>query len=155
MKVASVAMALVGAFCAVMSVSCDAGVEEVPTPPQGEPSVIRGRLWFEPSERMFYGGLGDSCEVDGQSYDLRAGKPVVVKDVAGSIIASGVLEPGVIVEPALGTPHGCRFSFTIEDVPVSAYYQIEVGSVLASTSLSLSYDELESMNWTVEWGVGE
>jgi hypothetical protein len=149
------AMAVVLAICCLTFVSCDIGGGGVPTPAQGEPSVIRGQVWFQPSERMFTGALGDSCEVDGQSYDLHAGAPVVVNDVAGSIIASGVLEAGVIVERSLGVPHGCRFAFTIEDVPVSAYYQIEVGSVLASSSLTLSYDELEAENWTVEWEVSE
>jgi hypothetical protein len=135
--------------------SCDLGESGVPTPDRGEPSVIKGALRFEPSETMFTGALGDPCEVDGQSYDLRAGAPVVVTDVAGSTIAMGELEAGVIVEPNLGVPHGCRFAFTIEDVPISAYYEIKVGSVLASTSLSLSHDELEADGWFVEWSVGE
>ena len=151
MKMGSVAAAILFTVCCVVSISCDLdGVAEVQTPPQGEPSVIRGRLWFEPSERMFYGGLGDSCEVDGQSYDLRAGTPVVVKDVAGSTIATGELEPGVIVEPSLGVPHGCRFAFEIRDVPTSAYYMIEVGDPVGP-GIGLSYDELEAAHWTVEW----
>ena len=121
MKIGGVTATVLFTIYCLMSASCGLdGGGGVQTPPQGEPSVIRGQLWFEPSERMFYGGLGDSCEVDGRFYDLRAGTPVIVNDVAGSTIATGKLEPGVIVEPNLGVPHGCRFAFTIEDVPVSA-----------------------------------
>jgi len=155
MRVASVAMAVLATLCAVMAISCDiGGGGGVQTPAQGEPLVINGELWFEPLDTTFSGGLGDPCEVDGQSYDLRAGTPVVVKDVAGSSIATGALEPGVIVDLSFAGRHGCRFDFTIEDVPTSAYYQFEIGDPV-QTSASFSYDELESMNWTVRWGVGE
>jgi hypothetical protein len=154
MRIGSVTATAFLAICCLVSVSCDiGGAGEVEIPPQGEPSLIRGRLWFHPSKTMFYRALGDPCEVDGQSYDLRAGTPVVVKDVAGSTIATGELEPGVIVELSLGVPHGCRFDFTVRDVPVSAYYTIQV-SPPDGTSLSLSYDELEAAGWAAEWGIG-
>jgi hypothetical protein len=154
MKTGSVTIALLLTICFVASTSCGLeGGREVQTPIQGEPSVIVGRLWFYPSKTLFYGALGDSCEVDSQWYDLRAGTPVVVKDAAGSTIATGELQPGVIVELSLGVPHGCRFDFTVRDVPVSAYYEIKV-SPPDGTSLSLSYDELEAAGWAVEWGIG-
>jgi hypothetical protein len=154
MKTGSLTIALVLTICFVASTSCGLeGGREVQTPIQGEPSVIVGRLWFHPSKTMFYGALGDSCEVVGQWYDLRAGTPVVVKDVAGSTIATGELQPGVIVEFTLGVPHGCRFDFTVRDVPVSAHYEIQV-SPPDGTSLSLSYDELEAAGWAAELGIG-
>ena len=154
MKIGSVTVALLLTICSVASTSCDLeGGGEVETPIRGEPSLIRGRLWFYPSKTMFYGALGDSCEVDGQSYDLRAGTPVIVDDVAGSTIATSELERGVIVLLSLGVPYGCRFDFTVRDVPVSAYYEVKVGGP-DGTSLSLSYDELEAAGWAVEWGIG-
>jgi len=154
MKIGSVTATALFTICCLMSVSCDiGGGGEVQTPAQGEPSLIRGQVWFQPHERMFFGALGDSCEVDRQSYVLRGGTPVVVRDVAGSTVATGQLGPGVTVERNLGEPHGCRFDFTVEDVPTSAYYRIEVGDPVGP-SLSLSYDELELMNWTVEFSVG-
>jgi hypothetical protein len=150
-KIGSVTATVLFAICCLASVSCDLGGGEVATPAQGEPIVINGELWFEPLTTPFTGGLGDPCEVDEESTELHAGTPVVVKDVAGSTVATGELEPGVIVDLSFAEHNGCRFDFTIEDVPVSAYYQIEVGD----TGASFSYDELESMNWTVRWGVGE
>jgi hypothetical protein len=154
MKMAGVVVALVATLCAVMTTSCDIGGGGVQTPAQGEPLVISGELWFEPLDTTFSGGLGEPCEVDSESYDLRAGTPVAVKDVAGSTVATGKLEAGVIVDLSFAAENGCRFDFTIDDVPTSAYYQIEVGDPV-STSASFSYDELESMDWTVRWGVGE
>jgi hypothetical protein len=154
MKLGSVTATVLVAIYCLMATSCDIGGGGVQTPAQGEPSVIKGELWFEPLGKAVYHVLGDPCEVRRDSYDLRAGTPVVVKDVAGSTVATGELEPGVIVDLSFAVENGCRFDFTVEDVPVSAYYQIEIGDP-AHTTASFSYDELESMNWTVRWGVGE
>jgi hypothetical protein len=140
------------AVCLLIFASCDTGGGGVRTPAQGEPIAINGELWFEPLTKPFSGGLGDPCEVDSEYTELRAGMPVVVKDVAGSTVATGELEAGVIVDLTFAEHNGCRFDFRVEDVPVSAYYQIEVADTGAAT---FSYDELEAMNWTVRWGVGE
>jgi hypothetical protein len=142
------------AVCAVASVSCDLGGGEVPTPERGEPITIKGRLWFEPLDGGFSGELGDPCEVKDGSPPLRAGTPVVVKDVAGTTIATGELEAGEIVDLSFAEHNGCRFPFTVEDVPVSAYYEIEISDDSARIGTSISYDELEAGDWTVEWGVG-
>jgi hypothetical protein len=155
MKMAGVAVALLATFCAVMATSCDIGGGGVSTPERGEPIVIKGRLWFEPLGGGLSGELGDPCEAPDASPSLRAGAPVVVKDVAGSTIASGELEEGEIVDLTFAEHNGCRFPFTIEDVPVSAYYQIDISDDSARTGASFSYDELEAMDWFVEWGVGQ
>ena len=155
MKIGSVLTALLVATFLMVSVSCDLGESRVPTPERGEPIVIKGRLWFEPLDGAFSGELGDPCEVADGSPDLRAGTPVVVKDVAGSTIATGELEAGEIVDLTFAEQNGCRFAFTIEDVPDSAYFEIEVSDDSAHTAASFSYDELEAMDWFVEWGVGE
>ena len=158
MRIASVATAVLFTICLMMSNACGAdGEGEAQTPAQGEQPVLRGQITFQPEERMFYGGLGDTCELTGQFYYLHGGAQVVVKDAAGTIMASGALEPGIIVEGGLGLPRPCRFVFAVEGVPTSDFYTIEV-SDSGSHALSLSYDELESLNWTVDlgvWGVWE
>jgi len=155
MKIASVPIAVLFTICLMMSNACGAdGEGGVQTPAQGEQPVLRGQVTFYPSERMFYRGLGHSCEVTGQYDYIRAGAQVVVKDAAGTIIASGALEPGIIVEGGLGSPRPCRFVFAVEGVPTSDFYWIEVGDS-GSTALGLSYDDLESLNWTVDLRPGE
>ena len=152
MRVASVTTTVLLTICLMMSNACGAdGEGGAQTPAQGEQIVIRGQATFQPEERMFYGGLGDTCEVTGQVFP-RAGAQVVVKDATGTTIATGALEPGIIVEGVLGLPRPCRFAFAIEGVPRSDFYTIEVSDSGGAVK-SLSYDELESHNWTVEFGV--
>jgi hypothetical protein len=154
MKIASVTTAVLFTICLMISNACGAdGKGEAQTPAQEEPPVIRGQITFQPKERMFYGGLGDSCEVTGQYDYIRAGAQVVVKVAAGSTIATGALEPGIIVEGNLGSPHACRFAFAVQ-VPTGTFYTIEVADSGRNT-LGLSYDELELQNWTVGLDVVE
>jgi len=150
------AVAFLVAACLATFASCGlGGGSGVPAPERGEPITIKGAVWFEPLGGAFSGELGDSCEAADASPPLRAGTPVVVKDVAGSTIATGELEAGEIVDLTFAEQNGCRFAFTIEDVPVSAYYEIEVSDDSARTAATFSYDELEALNWFVEWGVGQ
>jgi hypothetical protein len=152
MKIASVTTAVLFTICLMVSTACGAdGEGGVQTPAQGEQPVLRGQATFQPTERMFYGGLGDTCEVTGQVFP-RAGAQVVVKDATGTTIASGALGPGVTVEADLGLPRACRFAFAIEGIPRSDLYTIEVSDSGGAVQ-SLSYDELESRNWTVDFGV--
>jgi len=152
-KIGSIAIGVLLAACLAIFASCDLGESGVPTPEQGKPSVIKGQVLFMPHDRVFFGALGDSCEADGVSYDLRGGTPVVVKDVAGTAVARSELEAGVIVETNLSEPQGCRFAFTVEHVPVSSYYKVEFVDP-DGPSVSLSYDELEAAGWFVELDIG-
>jgi len=156
MRISSVATAVLFTICLMMSNACGAdGEGGTQTPAQGEQPVLRGQVTFHPAERMFYRGLGDTCEVTGQYYYIRAGAQVVVKDAAETIIASGALEPGITVEGNyLGSPRACRFVFAVEGVPTSDFYWIEVGDS-GRHALGLSYSELASQNWTVDLGVWE
>jgi len=155
-KIDNVLTAFFLAACLMSFASCGiGGGGGISTPERGEPITIHGRIWFEPLDGAFSGELGDPCEVKDGSPPLRAGTPVVVKDVAGSTIATGKLEAGEIVDLTFAEQNGCRFAFTIEDVPVSAYYEIEVSDDSARTAATFSYDELEALNWFVEWGVGQ
>ncbi len=156
MKIASVSTAVLFTICLMVSTACGAdGEGGAQTPTQGEEPVIRGQVTFHPGETMFYGGLGDSCEVTGYYSYIRAGAQVVVEDAAQTIIASGALEPGITVEgDYLGSPRACRFAFAVERVPTSDFYTIGIGDGRWD-ALSTSYHELESQNWTVDLDVQE
>jgi hypothetical protein len=155
MKIASVSTALLFTICLMMSTACRAdGEGGAQTPVQGEERVIRGQVTFHPGETMFYGGLGDGCEVTGRYDYIRAGAQVVVKDAADTTIASGALEPGIIIEGDVGLPRACRFAFAVE-VPTSDLYTIEVPADSGYVGLGVSYGELESQNWTFDLDVQE
>lgn len=155
MRIGGVATALLFTMCLMISNACGAdGEGGGETPAQPERGVLRGQVTFHPMERMFYRGLGDPCEVTGQYSYIRAGGQVLVKNAAETIIASGVLEPGITVWAGVGSPYACRFAFAVREVPTSDYYWIEVGDS-GRHALGLSYDELESQNWTVHLGVVE
>ena len=124
------------------------------TPVQEEQRVIRGQVTFHPGETMFYGGLGDACEVTGRYSYIRAGAQVVVKDVTDTTIGSDALEPGIIIEGDPGLPRPCRFGFAVR-VPTSDVYTIEVAADSGYVALGVSYGELESQNWTFDLDVWE
>jgi len=156
MKIASVTTAVLFTICLMMSNACGAdGEGGAQTPAQGEQPVLRGQVTFHPGERMFYGGLGDACEVTGRYSYIRAGAQVVVKDAADTTIGSGALEPGIIIEGDVGSPRACRFAFAVQGVPTSDLYTIEVPADSGYVALGVSYGELESQNWTFELGVWE
>jgi hypothetical protein len=68
----------------------------------------------------------DECSGGGGYDDITGGAQVVVYDNAGTMLASGALEPG---EPDPSFPDvACSFGFTVE-VPVAAadLYSVEIG----------------------------
>ncbi len=60
-------------------------------------------------------------ESDGYS-DISAGGSVVVKDSAGTTIATGELGKGTDIDTSY-----CRYSFTVPNVPISNFYSIAIG----------------------------
>lgn len=56
--------------------------------------------------------------------DINAGTSVVVSDAAGVVIAAGELDPATDYS-RMGA---CTFPFSVADVPVGDYYQVEVAS---------------------------
>lgn len=158
MRIARVTTALLFTICLVMANACGAdGEGGAQTPVQGEEHVIRGQVTFHPGETMFYGGLGDPCEVTGRYSYIRAGAQVVVEDAAQTIIATGSLEPGITVAVEgdyLGSPRACRFAFAVEGIPTSDVYTIGLSDG-GWHALGTSYHELESQDWTVDWHVQE
>lgn len=75
--------------------------------------------------------------------DIREGTQVRVLDGEGDLLATGKLERG---EPGSGH-YSCIFAFTVDDVPASDFYTVEVSH---RDGLSYSHAELEDKNWTVE-----
>ena len=84
------------------------------------------------------------CVGVGAFSDLAQGRKVRILNEQGDVIASGALEEGS--STGHGSTAGCRFPFTIEEVPPAARYTVDVGRV----SLGYSLEQLESRGWTVE-----
>lgn len=94
--------------------------------------------------------------IDGQTFpcpqgvgggydDIRDGADVTVKDGAGELLGTGVLTGGT------ATDVGVTFAFTVEGVPDSDFYQVEVSH---RGALSYSRAELEDAGWVVEASLG-
>ena len=72
--------------------------------------------------------------------------PVVVKDGAGTVLATSVLQLGTKTGP--GT---CVFKFEVKGVPETEFYQVEVSHRGAMT---YSKRDLESSGWTTSLSLG-
>lgn len=82
---------------------------------------------------------------------MQPGTEVTVKDEDGTLLASGSLQAGELAEVLEGVLLFCEFPFTIEDVPDAKFYSIETGD---RGELSYSKEEMEEMNWKVEFSLG-
>ena len=91
---------------------------------------------------------------------MQGGAQVVVKNSAGTVIANGHLGAGTAVGTAYfgnSTEHRdsytatCEFAFTIDGVPDSGFYSVEVGHRAAVT---YSRSDMESKNWKLAMSLG-
>jgi hypothetical protein len=71
---------------------------------------------------------GEPCEGSGGFNDIVAGAQVTVTDAAGNVVALGRLRQGAYYDdfPDINGVTGCRFEFTVEDVPEGSLFGIEV-----------------------------
>lgn len=88
------------------------------------------------------------CKGIGGYDDIREGAPVVVKDQAGTVIATGALGAGAY--DINGDPP-CVFAFSVPAVPDATFYTIEVSH---RGGLTYSYAEMAARNWTVAFTLG-
>ena len=86
-----------------------------------------------------------ACAGSGGYSDIAAGTQVTVKNGDGTIIATGELEAGD------GGGATCTFPFTVESVPDSEFYSIEVGH---RGALNYSKAELADADWNVDLSLG-
>lgn len=73
------------------------------------------------SGSLYSGSSYGVCTLSGGYDDITAGTTVTVRDSSGTIAGVGALGNGA------GSSYGCAFSFTVDDVPVSDFYTVEVG----------------------------
>lgn len=127
--------------------------------------IITGTLVIN---EVIYGVEGQPCAGENGYNDIHGGTQIVVKDNTGTIIATGALEQGKGVKPDMnaellklheqigtesgrGTPLECKFAVTIENVPKSNFYMIEIGRRRAMTYKA---EELQQNNWKLELSLG-
>ncbi|MEY2422810.1 MAG: hypothetical protein QOI95_2877 [Acidimicrobiaceae bacterium] len=98
--------------------------------------------------------VGGPCTGQGGFNDLRDGAPVVVKDGAGKIVATGQLGAGkrIGVNGATTVSTECRFPVTVSGIPASDFYQVEVSRRGAQT---YSLADLETATWQVHLTIGK
>jgi hypothetical protein len=80
--------------------------------------------------------------------DIQIGAQVVIRDSAGTIVATGSLLPGTATEDN----RRCDYPFVVEDVPTSDFYSIEVSH---RGELTYSHEELEDRDWEVMLSLGD
>jgi hypothetical protein len=81
-----------------------------------------------------------SCYGIGGYDDISSGLQVKVSNESGTVIATGALGQGEVIEG------GCRFYFSVSDVPVAKFYRVEVGS---RGELGYSYEQMKTAVWNV------
>jgi hypothetical protein len=92
--------------------------------------------------------LTGPCGGTGGYADIQAGLGVVLKDQAGTILATGSLVP--VARTAVSRE--CPFSFTLNAVPDTAtFYAIEVGH---RGSVTKSHAEMDAAGWTFALTLG-
>ena len=85
--------------------------------------------------------VGGPCKGLGAYHDFIGGTPVSVKDRSGTVIATGALNPGKVVDGA-----ACEFAFVVQTVPNADLYQFDVGGRAAG---AFPYDDLAAQGWQV------
>jgi hypothetical protein len=152
--------ALVALAASIVGVAVGAGVMAwEPWQDDGEGGgssehTIRGEMVLES------GWVGEEpCTGGGGFSDISSGASIVVKDGADVTIATGWLEPGIrpkvtAAERRAGAdiPTICSFAFVVDGVPTVDFYSIEVSH---RGALTFTYDELEALDWTVAFKLGD
>ena len=95
---------------------------------------------------------GDPCLGLGGYDDMQEGAEVTVRDEDGTILAKSQLQEGKLTYPVGGPTLSCEFPFTVEGVPDAKFYAIETAD---RGDLNYSKAEMEEMNWTVHFTLGE
>ena len=90
--------------------------------------------------------VGDPCKGLGPNSDLLGGTPVVVKDQAGTVVATGALDIGRV---AAGS--ACEFNLVVGEIPKADAYEFDIGG---RTAGRYRYDDLVARGWQVELTLG-
>jgi hypothetical protein len=90
---------------------------------------------------------GPPCSGTGGYGDIRQGVDVVVRNEAGEIIGTSSLGPG-----ERRRSDSCTFTFEVANLPVAAFYSIEVAD---RGDLTYSREDLDAMEWHVAMTLGD
>jgi hypothetical protein len=89
---------------------------------------------------------GSPCKGAGGYGDIVGGTQVLLKDEKGTVIATGALNPGRVLDGST-----CEFAFTVPAVPKANFYQFEMTH---RGVLAYRYNELAALDWKVEFSLG-
>ena len=91
-------------------------------------------------------GENSFCFGSGGMDDLKSYAPVTITDEQGKILAMGELGRG------REDSEGCTMSFTVENIPKSNFYSVEVAR---RGKVTYSFDRMIESRWRVGLSVGE
>lgn len=114
-------------------------------PEEAEESVsVTGSLTSSDMTEEIVELRGGGCEGRFGNYEgMSAGADVLVEDGDGSLIGKGELEDGIVTD-SFADFVGCRWQFTVDDLPQSDFYTFKIGQAEASFSLQeLEDDDFE------------
>ena len=90
------------------------------------------------------------CVGKGGYSDIGPHMQVVVMNGKRDIIATGTLEPDYSSDGE--DDYTCTYPFTIEDVPITNFYEIEIGR---RGSVKFSLEEMKRKDWSLILSIGE
>jgi hypothetical protein len=91
------------------------------------------------------GRLGETCEGDGGYSDISPGVGVSVTDRTGTLLAASTLESGTVTDKFADEVE-CTLTFTVDDLPESDAYTVEVAD---RGELTYTKAELQEADWQV------
>jgi hypothetical protein len=100
---------------------------------------------FSDVDGVYLADGSGGCSGSGGYEDIGPGLQARVSNESGTVIGTGNLGPGEVIED------GCRFYFSISDVPVAKFYRVEVGG---RGEISYSYEQMKAAVWNVSLSLG-
>src|SRR5574340_251669 len=125
-----------------------AGCSSAPGSSTGATHIITGTLDLSSTENIADLAPGQPCTVGLGFSDIQPGASVTVKNASGTIIATGQLGSGTT--PGTSGME-CDFTFKVNDVPTSSFYQVEVAN---RGNVSYSLSQMEQDKWKVSLSLG-
>ena len=108
--------------------------------------TVKGFLSLQDASSYF----GKQCRGSGGYVDLAPGTPVVVRDGAGELLATGQFGKGkgsgAKKSRGFGARAACVFRFVVKDVPDTDTYLFHVSH---RGALAYTHEELEASNWRI------
>lgn len=138
---------VVCALTLALLAGCSPAVSAPVVPPASTGHRVAGSVTIKGSSILV---VGTACSGGGGYADMDRGTTVTVKDQAGTIIATGLLDAGVY-DNSNAMWKLCRFGFAVPAVPDAPFYSLEVGH---RGALTYSRADLDALGWTVALTLG-